>query len=784
MSQRENYTYRTADGKKVFRITRFGGTGKAKKFGAYTLDDEGKAIDPRMPAEYSAPNSRPLLDLPDILDKDFILLVEGERTAKFAASYLPNQDWGVTTWSGGAQAVNQTDWLPLEGKTVVCWPDNDDAGRVAMLTINDKYLSYMQIPCTVITELSKFTHKWDLADDLPEDVEPQDITDIIAEAAKAAKVFENPTKQADSLPFDDNVHYLPKTYKSAQSDIQSFALNSLKEDKFRVLGYSGEKLFFLATANQSVCETTIEKLSKITGLMAINPDRFYWDDMVWTALSNGAKGKPDYVIIAGEMAKQCYDAGIFTYDGKMRGRGFWYDGGNLVLHLGNKILTDGHLFNPSKFVKGKYVYEVKEKLIAYEDEFPALTDEEGHKIVLACTKANWRNPVFASLYAGWMVTALMGGSLEWRPHIWITGNKGSGKTWVYKHICKKVMGSFAVYLAGDCTEPGIRNEVRNDSRPVCFDEAEATDRRSLENIKRILGLLRVSSSDDIGKMVKGSSGGGGSISYELRCSFYMTSIGDALSLGQDKQRVTVLSLKSSTEIEDPVVRGEKQSDFINCSAELDKIPNLTARLIKRILANHKVFDESLKVFKREAAHYFNNGRHGEQLGTLLAGRWILTQSMPVTPEVAKKVLSQYDWREMMDDVTDEREDMDVLSMIMGASIKCELTGGGMAERKVSELVSLCIGQIPDYDIKVSDATAHATLARFGIKIAGFNRSVQIAITSRGMVNELMCGTQYESSWAKIIRRHPKIVGGVTKSRFAGQDCRYVEVPIAEMCPAE
>ncbi len=37
----------------------------------------------------------------------------------------------ATTWSGGTNAVEQTDWTPLRGKRVRVFPDNDAPGRKA-----------------------------------------------------------------------------------------------------------------------------------------------------------------------------------------------------------------------------------------------------------------------------------------------------------------------------------------------------------------------------------------------------------------------------------------------------------------------------------------------------------------------------------------------------------------------------------------------------------------------------------------------------------------------------
>lgn len=60
-----------------------------------------------------------------------VLVVEGEKAAE-AARLIPEiKDYVVVTWPGGANSVSKADWMPLKGRIVKIWPDNDDAGRKA-----------------------------------------------------------------------------------------------------------------------------------------------------------------------------------------------------------------------------------------------------------------------------------------------------------------------------------------------------------------------------------------------------------------------------------------------------------------------------------------------------------------------------------------------------------------------------------------------------------------------------------------------------------------------------
>lgn len=55
-----------------------------------------------------------------------VMLVEGEKCVERAQG-VDAYVW--LTWAGGAGGWRQSDWAPLAGRTVLIWPDADDAGR-------------------------------------------------------------------------------------------------------------------------------------------------------------------------------------------------------------------------------------------------------------------------------------------------------------------------------------------------------------------------------------------------------------------------------------------------------------------------------------------------------------------------------------------------------------------------------------------------------------------------------------------------------------------------------
>lgn len=83
------------------------------------------------------PSPRPLFHLPELLAAPLdvpVWLCEGEPAAEALSQLLlqaGRPDIAIT-WSGGCSAWRQTDFSPLRGRLVRLWPDNDQAGKLAM----------------------------------------------------------------------------------------------------------------------------------------------------------------------------------------------------------------------------------------------------------------------------------------------------------------------------------------------------------------------------------------------------------------------------------------------------------------------------------------------------------------------------------------------------------------------------------------------------------------------------------------------------------------------------
>ena len=84
------------------------------------------------------PDNRPLYGLDDLAQNPskHILLTEGEKAANAAKNLFPSHV--CMAWPMGSNGVAKVDFSPLTGRTVLLWPDNDEAGIKAMQDVQKK----------------------------------------------------------------------------------------------------------------------------------------------------------------------------------------------------------------------------------------------------------------------------------------------------------------------------------------------------------------------------------------------------------------------------------------------------------------------------------------------------------------------------------------------------------------------------------------------------------------------------------------------------------------------
>lgn len=167
------HEYRTMDGTLSGTVTRFeqqaeAGEKAVKSFRPmfnFLEENETKWL-------MRMPSPRPLYGLHSLTDKATfaqpVLLVEGEKTADAARLRFPN--YAVVSPMGGLNGLMHSDLEPLQGRSILVWPDHDENWYEQTLTTWVPALKLAKVRAIGIVQLDKspvkLPMKWDLADSI------------------------------------------------------------------------------------------------------------------------------------------------------------------------------------------------------------------------------------------------------------------------------------------------------------------------------------------------------------------------------------------------------------------------------------------------------------------------------------------------------------------------------------------------------------------------------------------------------------------------------------------
>ena len=220
-----------------------------------------------------------------------------------------------------------------------------------------------------------------------------------------------------------------------------------------------------------------------------------------------------------------------------------------------------------------------------------LPNKESIKILDITKELNWERPINAYYLAGWIACSIVGGALPWRPHIFVSGSAGTGKSWVMNKIVKQLLGREVTQIQGQTSSAGYRAIAGNRSWPVWGDEIEAKTPSQQQAFDELLMLWRCASTDtDVG-VVK-STVDGRARKFIPRSCVCISAIGVNLSDYADLSRFSVLNLAKHSRETDA---REKFVDFENKVAEV-LTEDFCASFRSRVQMNALVIRKKFKDF--------------------------------------------------------------------------------------------------------------------------------------------------------------------------------------------
>lgn len=361
-------------------------------------------------------------------------------------------------------------------------------------------------------------------------------------------------------------------------------------------------------------------------------------------------------------------------------------------------------------------------------------------------------------------------------------------SWSMDHFAGKCLGSIALYPLGNSTEAGIRAFIKSDARPVFFDEAEGS--KDISNIQRrdaIISLMRSSSTNQRGKIYKGTSDQGG-MSFEIRSMFFMSSIGVGLKEWADENRCLVLDLRGPG-ADTAADRTKRKETFAKLQAGLRKFPPaLDASLMARMVTRVTQVLHTTKLFSTILQHHLGSTgikRVGDLIGTPLAALWWLCHDEAPSDDIAAEAfLSGYDFSPWTR-TPETREDISLFRHLTSQVMLATLRGGERGERSIGDMM-LVISGSPEADQKIDKEEAATALMNRGIRYDWHEARAGFWIAKHHhRMDDLMKGSWFQDGWFGVLASHPeaKTAEANKTIRFgAGVKTTAIFIPIEVLLP--
>jgi len=677
------------------------------------------------------PTPRPLYGLdrlaahPDLP----VLVVEGEKSVdaatRMATGYIS------VCWPGGCKVVGMADLSPLKDrKEVVYWADNDADGRIAAENFRTKLLKLnSNLKIRVLKIPDDWPRKFDIAD---------------------AEEKKNWTSQ-QVLAFIET--------ESIPQDSDEQNLGDDGNRYFVSLGWDHTTYFYRSVQDPQVISISASGHMNHGNLLQLAP-LVYWEahymgrtGVEWTAAAN-------------DVIQRCKAKGIYNPAENVRGRGAWLEdeesGARLVLHTGKRLYVNGRE-TPLHAHKSRYSYEADADLGL--DLSKPLTDAEAKRILIVCRSLLWRKPVSGDMLAGWIVLAPFSGALVWRPHIWLTGTSGAGKSTVMRDIIRPLT-AVAEYFEGATTSAGVRQSLRQDARPVIFDEAERNGTNSENRIQDLVELIMVASSG-AGKISKGTTHQEAKSTITRSC-FCLASINTALDRQGIARRITPLEL----------LKNGDPNQYKVIKPEIAALPRGEA-LIARTMKHFRALQHNIETFRVAVAEYFHDQPEGDQFGPLMAGAYSLVGTRQLTLDEAAAYIKKREWDEHQL-TEDERDESQITLRLIGHVVRLTRPAGAL-ERTVGELIQIALGNKPDEDVGMREA--YEQLMRISIGVAKDGGHVFIAERSEEL-SKIFKGTQWERNWRDSFERLPQTARNIYRKFAGGRMQKSISIPLPALFSTE
>lgn len=684
------------------------------------------------------PEPRPLYGSDRLNKSGQVLICEGEKAADAGLRLLSMPS---ISWHGGTNGVDKAGWQSLKGRRVVIWGDADEpglkaAGRVAEL------LQGIASEVKIIGWDKSKPKGWDAADAETEGMSAAQVREWFKGQVFVPKPPEVPDQPAEitdteEMPpvdaysgdeetgedVDPDTVMEPDDQTAPDDPTPATSMNG--DTPFKFLGYNGGQYFYFPEGTQQITDITPSGHTS-NNLMSMAP-------LQWWENNFPSKHGVDWNAAVNAVMNRSHKVGVFSGHQILRGRGAWRDNGDIVIHTGAHILKNGTMIEPGE-IDSQYIYE-KGTSLEITNAQPAAS-KEAYRLFQICDRLTWEIPLSGALLAGWCVIAPLCGIFPWRPHIWITGQKGSGKTTVLTDVVQRVIGDIGLRMEGTTTEAGIRQTLKRDARPIIFDEAESDDRKEQQRMAAVLKLAVIASSG--GVITKGTTSGDPLI-YYVRSMFCFSSINTGKEGSAAESRISKLVLRQNNAL-------DREDHYKKLMADIAAwfTPEFSARMFARSLKWIDTLLLNAKTFTDAAALKLNDRRAADQIGPMLAGYYLCHRTDEITLERAIEEIEKNNWDEHTS-VNSVADPARCLERLTSHRVRVYVRNN---QREISHTIGELIASVAGIKNSAISEEAEQELRRIGILVRE-DEGMFIVANQSTQINQVFTDTPWAAPDARM-----------------------------------
>lgn len=582
-----------------------------------------------------------------------VLIVEGEKTAKALAGL--GFSFAITLCN--ALGYKKTNMDCVEGKHVYIAPDCDVAGvRSAFSVYEHLRPSSPQKIWVIYPPFGAEERGWDFADAVASGWSKDKITDFlmknrIASVGEYKARFRNHymnggftsygvrerqdalrlLKSWDMAPAEEGRDVPSSEEGGALADFRVEKKEGMQDKPFRILGRLGQgKMVLQKLQTGELRQLNYTAFSQKSVLLSVYPVQSWWE--------NSYLGSKELTKRACETIQSSINAeadGMDLYNSEsVRKVGVWEDGGVLYFNRGNScVVWDWRKKECVARLCG--ISSVAPSgMTMIEDKFAAAADlesplqEADAKNVLGCIRRwLWEKEWMAELLCGFMFLVPVCGALPFRPHAWLTGETGVGKTELMNRIVLNLAKGFCYRISGsDTSQAGIRRLIGGRGVLMVKDEAEPKTKKGRETMLEIMEVIRDSTSG--GKM--GAVKVGQDMDLEVfsyHSMFLNASTQMMVMEEQNNNRMVKLCLRYDA---------QKREHWERVMEATERImgDGFGRRWRGRSIRQYPVILENYGTLRSLIYERCKNSRRSDLMGMLLAGYFAAVSNVPVSREAA------------------------------------------------------------------------------------------------------------------------------------------------------